>query len=232
MKLDKKKVKQILNNRKNWDNLLDGFDGYLVLFQFKEHYPDFETYIPYKVEEISVEQNKQGHWQFHFHGEWEGDAAKEWLSWKRLGQSADKAQKSRVVQAAREVIKRQRAHFVMQRGRPSSKWIEAKDKIWVCEECSTVLTIRTIQVDHIKPTFMELFQGFMAKHKFTWANIPIREIEDDDGSFANYIFFNAVALDWAEYHHKHAKLQILCMPCHMEKTLEDNQKILKESEVL
>ena len=217
MKPNKKHVLEILNNPDNHDKLLDGWDKYVIITQFQEFYPEFADYIPWEIEEVSVERNRQGHWQFYFYGEENGEPQKYWLSHRRLGQSPATAKRQRVIQAARHHIKHQTDAFHDESKCKHTTPYGRNVWRWFCNNCDKRLRRRHAEVDHETPTFMELLNDWLGKNKYTYDTLPL--IEDKEGH-VNYGFRTGDALNWAQYHYDNAKLQILCSDCHWEKTTE------------
>ena len=94
-----------------------------------------------------------------------------------------------------------------------------KFKQWnslVCSICDIDdLSPDQYQVDHVKP-FSLLKQEFMSQMSY-----PMPILFDDDPVMNSAIFKkedSLLELEWVQYHHTHATLQILCKSCNLKKS--------------
>ena len=80
----------------------------------------------------------------------------------------------------------------------------------LCEICS----IQGEDVDHIDPTFIEIFDLWMIDRDPFALKITDDTIDNANPEFEDVELF----ADWLEHHAKLAKYQLLCKPCHHAKT--------------
>jgi hypothetical protein len=73
-------------------------------------------------------------------------------------------------------------------------------------------------VDHDSQTYVELYEAWLYQSGVDESKIKIIERRDEYGVMIDFGMAEPYKSSWAEFHKKHAKLQILCIKCHTYKT--------------
>ncbi|PSC70624.1 hypothetical protein C2E20_5954 [Micractinium conductrix] len=90
--------------------------------------------------------------------------------------------------------------------------------VWACECCGRVLReVRKVRIHHEQPSFMELIKDYSTAAGRPPPPVDGREPESNRGTFTDAEWVAA----WRRYHRKHARLQLLCVPCAKERTAGD-----------
>jgi len=110
----------------------------------------------------------------------------------------------RVKQAARKAVEIHKKQFREQ--------IEP-----ICNECGIEIHGLDAEVDHKNPTFMTLFNNFIKEYNYSEEHLleSVNKYENED----IWYFINpGMKENWIEYHLHNSYLQLLCVPCHKNKT--------------
>ena len=119
------------------------------------------------------------------------------------GVLADENKMYKVKEAARKAVEDQKKEF-----RSS-----VKDE---CQKCGKKAYGLELQVDHVI-NFMDIFNNFIKKYGYE-DNFLIENINKD--LYVTWWYFTNEELKekWRKYHKENATLQLLCVPCHKDKT--------------
>lgn len=94
-----------------------------------------------------------------------------------------------------------------------------------CDDCDYVSpSVSDFDVDHDDPTFVDMFEAFLAAHRCDEVDIPVIETKDSLGIMVDYGMAEPFGSRWKRYHAEFAKLQLLCRGCHVHKTFRYNHQ--------
>ena len=84
-----------------------------------------------------------------------------------------------------------------------------------CNECGVEVHGLDAEVDHKDPTFITLFNNFFNKYDKEYVLNTVDKSSHED---LWYFIDSEIKKSWIEYHLHNSHLQLLCVPCHKNKT--------------
>ena len=84
-----------------------------------------------------------------------------------------------------------------------------------CNECGVEVHGLDAEVDHKDPTFITLFNNFFNKYNKEYVLNTVDKSSHED---LWYFIDPEIKKSWIEYHLNNCNLQLLCVPCHKNKT--------------
>ena len=89
-----------------------------------------------------------------------------------------------------------------------------------CNRCGIEVYGLDAEVDHKDPTFMTLFNNFIKEHNYNEEYL-LKSVSKHSHEDIWYFINPAMKESWIEYHLHNSHLQLLCVPCHKNKTKEE-----------
>lgn len=115
----------------------------------------------------------------------------------------------RVKQAARKAVKIHKKQF-REQVKPN------------CNECGIEVHGLDAEVDHKDPTFMTLFNNFVKEYDYDEEYL-LKSVSKHSYEDIWYFINPGMKESWVEYHLHNSHLQLLCIPCHKNKTRREKQ---------
>ena len=86
-----------------------------------------------------------------------------------------------------------------------------------CNRCGIEVYGLDAEVDHKDPTFMTLFNNFIKEHNYNEEYL-LKSVSKHSHEDIWYFINPGMKESWIEYHLHNSHLQLLCVPCHKNKT--------------
>ena len=87
----------------------------------------------------------------------------------------------------------------------------------ICNECGIEIYGLDAEVDHKDPTFMTLFNNFIKENDYDEEYL-LKSVSKHSHEDIWYFINPGMKESWIEYHLHNSHLQLLCVPCHKNKT--------------
>jgi len=115
----------------------------------------------------------------------------------------------RVKQAARKAVKIHKKQF-REQVKPN------------CNNCGVEVHGLDAEVDHKDPTFTTLFNNFIKEYDYDEEYL-LKSVGKDSHDDVWYFINPGMEESWIEYHLLNSHLQLLCVPCHKNKTSKEKR---------